>query len=62
MLADGFTKAKQGIEYETFKIGDGIQTSTKERAEKNENPVVQDLNPAVHEKPYFDESQHRNTL
>jgi len=50
MLADGLTKPKQGIEYEEFKIGAGIQTSTKERAEESETSVVQVLNPVVQDR------------
>jgi len=49
MLADGLTKPKQGIEYEEFKIGAGIQTSTKERVKESETSVVQVLNPVVQE-------------
>ena len=43
MLADGLTKPKQGIGFESFKNGVGVQTVTKERAEESENLVVPDL-------------------
>jgi len=49
MIADGMTKAKQGSDFDEFKIGTGvgIQTATKERAGESETLVVPDLNSVV---------------
>ena len=49
MIADGMAKAKQGHDFDEFKIGTGvrIQTATKERAGESENLVVPDLNQVV---------------